>query len=111
MFNGIFKVDELILPNNTYKNGAVGCYATCYGKPIGNQDWIPSQCVGNCNPNKDKVDFDGIIDKDDYFVINDIFKVVSVDLPTQYTPNGVATLEKDGIRFRVDCGVLFELKD
>ena len=52
-----------------------------------------------------------ILNTGDYWCCNKTFTVVDVDLPTRYTPNGVATLEADGVRFRVDCGPLLEVKD
>ena len=38
-----------------------------------------------------------------------IFTVKSVEMPTKYTPNGVATLEADGVEFKCDCGPLLEV--
>lgn len=111
MLNGIFRVDDIILPNSKYPNGAVGCFKTCYGSPVGDDDWIPSQFIGKCDTEGNKVDYDGIIDKGDYFICDKIFTVVDVDLPNKYIPNGVATIELDGVRFRADCGPLYEVKD
>lgn len=108
-FNGVFRVDELILPNSKYHNGAVGCYATCYGKPIGNDDWIPSGVLATCNADGSNENYDGILNVGGYWKCDKVFTVLDIELPTKYTPNGVATLEADGIRFRVDCGPLLEV--
>lgn len=108
-FNGVFKVDQIIEPSKKYPNGAVGCYATCYGAPVGDNDWIPSGPLATCNSDGTNVNYDGILDVGDYWKCDKIFTVVSVELPTKYTPNGVATLEADGVRFRVDCGPLYEV--
>lgn len=108
-FNGVFKVDQIIEPNKKYPNGAVGCYATCYGVPVGDNDWIPSGPLATCNSDGSNPNYDGVLDVGDYWKCDKIFTVVSVELPTKYTPNGVATLEADGVRFRVDCGPLYEV--
>lgn len=108
-FNGVFKVDQIIEPSKKYPNGAVGCYATCYGVPVGDNDWIPSGPLATCNSDGSNANYDGILDVGDYWKCDKIFTVVSVELPTKYTPNGVATLEADGVRFRVDCGPLYEV--
>lgn len=108
-FNGVFRVDELILPNSKYHNGAVGCYATCYGKPIGNDDWIPSGVLATCNADGSNENYDGILNVGGYWKCDKVFTVLDIELPTKYTPNGVATLEADGVRFRVDCGPLLEV--
>lgn len=109
-FNGVFKVDELILPNNKYYDGAVGCYETCYGKPIGINDWIPSGPLAKCNADGSNADYNAILDIGDYWCCDKVFKVIGTDLPTKYTPNGVATLDYNGIKFRVDCGPLEEVE-
>lgn len=111
IFNGIFRIDEIVLPNSKYPNGALGCYATCYGAPVGKDDFIPCGVIGECDPNKDRVDYDAVLKVGEYWTCDKIFTVVDVEAPTKYTANGVATLEADGVRFRVDCGPLFELKD
>lgn len=111
MFNGVFKIDEIILPNSKYKNGALGCYATCYGQPCGADDYIPCGPIGQCDPKKARVDYDAILEVGEYWMCDKIFNVVDVEKPTQYTPNGVATLEADGVRFRVDCGPLIEISN
>lgn len=109
VLNGVFKVDEVIEPNNTYPNGAIGCYNLCYGSPVGSKDWIPLGDVGKIDRNKDRVDYDAVIKKGDVFMIDKIFTVKSVELPTKYTKNGVAILESDGVEFRIDCGPLYEV--
>lgn len=108
-FNGVFRVDEIILPNSKYPNGAVGSYATCYGKPVGNDDWIPSGVLATCNADGSNENYNGILNVGGYWKCDKVFTVIGVDLPTRYTPNGVATLEADGVRFRVDCGPLLEV--
>ena len=110
-FNGIFKVDELIQPNSKYPNGALGCYATCYGKPCGENDYIPCDFIGTFEKGKERANYDAILKKYGNWVTDRVFNVVGVELPTKYTPNGVATLEYNGIKFRVDCEPLYELED
>ena len=109
-FNGVFRVDEIITPNNKYKNGAIGCYATCYGKPVGVNDYIPSGPLAECNKNGSNANYNSILNVGDYWCCDKTFTVLDVELPTRFTPNGVATLEADGVRFRVDCGPLLEVK-
>lgn len=109
-FNGVFRINEIILPNKKYKNGALGCYATCYGKPIDANDWIPCGPIAKCNADGSNPDYNAILRVGDYWCCDKVFTVVDTDLPTRYTPNGVATLEADGVRFRVDCGPLLEVK-
>ena len=111
MFSGIFKVDELLAPSSKYPNGALGCYATCYGAPCGADDYIPCGPISQCNPDKDRADRDATLKVGDYWLCDKVFSVKSLELPTKYTPNGVATLEADGVQFRVDCGPLYEIKD
>ena len=108
-FNGVFRIDEVILPNKKYPNGAIGCYKTCYGKPVGVNDWIPCGPLATCNANGSNVNYNGIMKQGGYWTCNRIFTVVAIELPTRYTPNGVATLEADGVRFRADCGPLLEV--
>ena len=108
-FNGVFRIDDLILPCVKYPNGAVGCYATCYGKPIGVDDWLPSGPLSTCNADGSNANPNGILDTGGYWKCDRVFNVISTELPTRYTPNGVATLEADGVRFRVDCGPLLEV--
>ena len=110
-FNGIFKVDELIQPNSKYPNGALGCYATCYGKPCGENDYIPCDFIGTFEKGKERANYDAILKTNGNWVTDRVFNVVGVELPTKYTPNGVATLEYNGIKFRVDCEPLYELED
>ena len=110
-FNGVFKVDELVLPNKKYPNGAVGSYKTCYGAPVGANDWIPSGPLAKCNANGSNPNYNAILNKGDYWCCDKIFTVKSVELPTKYTKNGVAILEADGVLFRVDCGPLYEVSD
>lgn len=108
-FNGVFRIDDIILPCEKYPNGAVGCYATCYGKPIGVNDWLPSGPLSTCNADGSNANPNGILDTGGYWKCDKVFNVISTELPTRYTPNGVATLEADGVRFRVDCGPLLEV--
>ena len=108
-FNGVFRINEIIKPNKKYPNGAIGCYATCYGKPIDKDDWIPSGPIGKCNSDGSNVNYNAYLYPGDYWKCDTIFTVKAVELPTKYTPNGVATLEADGVRFRVDCGPLYEV--
>ena len=109
-FNGVFKINEIKKPSSKYKNGAVGCYATCYGKPVGANDWIPCGPLAKCNKDGSNANYNAVLKVGDYWKCDKVFTVASVDLPTRYTPNGVATLEADGVRFRVDCGPLLEVK-
>lgn len=111
IINGVHKINEIILPNSKYPNGALGCYDMCYGAPCGVDDYIPCGPIGDCNPDKDRVDYDAVLKVGDYWICDKIFTVVDVELPGPYTPNGVATLEADGVLFRCDCGPLFEIKD
>lgn len=108
-FDGVFRINEIILPNSKYKNGALGCYTTCYGKPIGPNDWIPCGPIAKCNANGSNADYTAVLKVGDYWCCDKIFNVISTELPTRYTPNGVATLEADGVQFRVDCGPLREV--
>lgn len=108
-FNGVFRVDEIILPNSKYPNGAVGSYATCYGKPVGNDDWIPSGVLATCNIDGSNENYDGILNVSGYWKCDKVFTVIGVELPTRYTPFGVAILEADGVRFRVSCEPLLEV--
>lgn len=110
-FNGVFRVNELILPNKKYKNGAIGCYATCYGAPVGPNDWIPCGPLAKCDSKGGNPNYNAVLKKGDYWCCNKVFNVISVELPTKYTRNGVAILEADGVRFRVDCGPLLEVSD
>lgn len=110
-FNGVFKINEVILPNSKYKNGAIGCYATCYGSPCDANDYIPCGPLATCNADGSNVNYNGILKRGGYWTCDKIFTVVAVEGPTSRTPNGVATLEADGVRFRVDCGPLFEVSD
>ena len=111
VFNGVFRIDEIVLPNGKYKNGALGCYATCYGQPCGVDDYIPCGPIGQCNGDKDRVDYNATLKVGDYWMCDKIFEVKGLELPTNYTPNGVAILEADGVQFRVDCGPLYEVKE
>lgn len=111
MFNGIFRVDEIIPESSKYPNGALGCYATCYGSPCGENDYIPCGPIGQCNPDKDRADYNAVLKVGDYWVCDKVFTVLDVEKEGKTTPNGVATLEADGVKFRVDCGPLFELRD
>ncbi len=108
-FNGVFKINEIIKPNSKYKNGAIGCYATCYGKPVGTNDWIPCGPLAKCNKDGSNPNYNATLRVGDFWCCNKTFTVVGIDLPTGYTPNGVATIEADGVRFRVDCGPMKEV--
>ena len=110
-FNGIFKVNELIQPNSKYPNGALGCYATCYGSPCGENDYIPCDFIGAFEKGKERANYDAVLKTGGNWITDRVFNVVGVELPTKYTPNGVATLEYNGIKFRTDCGPLYELED
>lgn len=110
-FNGVFKIDEVIKPNATYKNGAIGCYATCYGAPCNKNDYIPCGPLATCNANGSNVNYNGTLKKGGYWTCNTTFTVKAVELPTKTTPRGVATLEADGVKFRVDCGPLYEVSN
>lgn len=110
-FNGVFKINEIILPNNKYPNGAVGSYATCYGAPCGTNDYIPCGPLATCNADGSNANYNGIMRTGGYWKCDKIFNVIGVELPTKYTRNGVAILEADGVRFRVDCGPLYEVSN
>lgn len=110
-FNGIFKVDELIQPNSKYPNGALGCYAICYGSPCGENDYIPCDFIGAFEKSKERANYDAVLKTNGNWITDRVFNVVEVELPTKYTPNGVATLEYNGIKFRTDCGPLYEIED
>lgn len=111
VFDGVFKVDELILPNSKYPNGAVGCYATCYGSPVGTNDYIPSGPLATCNADGSNANYNGILKKGGYWKSDKVFTVVSVQLPNSHAKNGVAILNADGVNFCVDCGPLYEVSD
>lgn len=110
-FNGVFKADVVIKANSKYPNGAVGCYATCYGAPIGPYDYIPCGPLAVCNQDGSNANYNGIIYRGNYWTCDKIFTVVAVEAPNKRVPNGVATLEADGVRFCVDCGPLYEVSD
>lgn len=109
VFNGVFKVDEVILPNSVYPNGAIGCYATCYGSPCGVNDYIPCGPLATCYSNGTGANYNGTLVKGGYWRSDNVFQVIGIELPTRYTPNGVAILNADGKNFRVDCGPLKEV--
>lgn len=112
MINGVFKIDEIILKNEKYPNGAVGIYDMCYGSPVGDNDWIPSGPLGECKPDKDRADYNSSdLEPGEYVICDKVFTVIDIELPTKYTPNGVAILEADGVQFRCDCGPLVEITD
>lgn len=111
MFNGPQIIDEIIKPNSKYPNGALGCYATSYGKPCGTDDYIPCGPIGKCDPTKERADYNSILKVGDYWMCDKVFTVKGVELPTKYTPNGVAILEADGVQFRSDCGPITEIAD
>ena len=51
----------------------------------------------------------GVLKKGGFWRCDKVFTVLAVELPTRYTPNGVAILNADGKNFRVDCGPLKEV--
>lgn len=110
-FNGVFKVNSIIKPNGKYRNGAIGCFATCYGSPVGANDYIPCGPLAVCNADGSGANYNGVLKVGGYWKCDNIFTVKRVELPTKYTKNGVATLEADGVEFRVDCGPLFEVSN
>lgn len=110
-FNGVFKINEVILPNGKYRNGAIGCYATCYGAPCDANDYIPCGPLATCNADGSNVNYNGILRTGGYWTCDKIFTVVAVEGPSSRARNGVATLEADGVRFRVDCGPLYEVSN
>ena len=108
-FNGVFKINEMIYPNKKYKNGAIGCYATCCGKPVGNDDWIPCGPLAKCDSKGKNANYNAVLKKGDYWCCNKEFSVVALEAPSKYAKNGIATLQADGVKFRVDCKVLKEV--
>lgn len=110
-FNGVFKINEIILPNKKYPNGSVGSYATCYGAPCGIDDYIPSGPLASCNSDGSNANYNGTLRKGGYWTCDKIFTVKGVELPTKYMKNGVAILEANGVKFRCDCGPLYEVSD
>lgn len=110
-FNGVFKINEIIKPNNKYKNGAVGSYATCYGSPCGSNDYIPCGPIAICNSDGSNANYNGVAKIGKYWKCDKEFTVKSVELPTKYMKNGVAVLEADGVKFRCDCGPLYEISN
>lgn len=107
----MFKINEIILPNSKYPNGAIGCYDTCYGYPCDPNDYIPSGPIAKCNSDGSNADYNAILNVGDYWKCDNIFTVRGVELPTKYLKNGVAILEADGVKFRCDCGPLYEVSD
>ena len=110
-FNGVFKANEAIRPNGVYKNGAVGGFDLCYGSPVGVNDYIPCGPLAKCDKNGNNANYNGTIYPGDYFKCDKVFTVLGVEIPTSQTKNGVAILEADGVRFRCDCGPLYEVSD
>lgn len=110
-FNGVFKANEVIAPNGKYPNGAVGCYDLCYGSPVGKDDYIPCGPLAKCNADGSNANYNAVIYPNDYFKCDSTFTVIGVEAPTSQTKNGVAILEADGVRFRCDCGPLYEVSD
>ena len=108
-FNGVFKVDTVIKPSKKYPNGAVGCFKTCYGAPVGIDDYIPCGSLATCNSDGSNENYNGYIKSGVYWKCDKIFTVKKVEYPTKYTPNGVAVLEAEGVEFRCDCGPLLEV--
>ena len=111
VFNGVFRANEVIKPNGKYKNGAVGCYDLCYGSPVGKDDYIPCGPLAKCNADGSNANYNAVIYPNDYFKCGKTFTVIGVETPTSQTKNGVAILEADGVRFRCDCGPLYEVSD
>ena len=74
-------------------------------------DYIPCDFIGAFEKGKERANYDAILKTNGNWVTDRVFNVVGVELPTKYTPNGVATLEYNGIKFRVDCEPLYELED
>lgn len=110
-FNGVFRANEVIAPNGKYPNGAVGCYDLCYGSPVGKDDYIPCGPLAKCNADGSNANYNAVIYPNDYFKCDNTFTVIGVETPTAQTKNGVAILEADGVRFRCDCGPLYEISD
>ena len=110
-FNGVFKINNIIKPNKKYKNGAVGSYGTCYGSPVGTDDYIPCGPIAICNLDGSNANYNGVAKVGRYWKCDKIFNVKSVELPTKYTKNGVAVIEADGVDFRCDCGPLYEVSN
>lgn len=110
-FNGLFKINQIIKPNSKYKNGAVGSYATCYGAPVGVNDFIPCGPLAICNSDGSNANYNGIAKIGGYWKCDKIFTVKGIELSTKYTKNGVAILEADNVEFRVDSGVLYEVSN
>ena len=104
-FNGVFKVNEIKKPNKKYKNGAVGCYATCLGKPVGADDWIPCGPLAKCK----NINNNAVLKVGDYWCCTREFSVINLEAPSKHAKNGIATLEADGVKFKVDCKVLKEV--
>ena len=111
VFNGVFRANEVIKPNGKYKNGAVGCYSLCYGSPVGKDDYIPCGPLAKCDENGNNANYNAMIYPKDYFKCDKTFTVLGIETPTSQTKNGVAILEADGVRFRCDCGPLYEVSD
>ena len=111
VFNGVFRANEVIKPNGKYKNGAVGCYDLCYGSPVGKDDYIPCGPLAKCNADGSNANYNAVIYPNDYFKCDKTFTVIGIETPTAQTKNGVAILEADGVRFRCDCGPLYEVSD
>lgn len=111
VFNGVFKVDEARKPDSTYPNGCIGCYATCYGKPVGQNDYIPCGPIAKCDANGNNVDYNATLRVGDYWKSDKQFTVIKVTKPYGNYKNGIATLSADGVEFRCDCGPLYEVSD
>ena len=107
----MFKINEIIKPNSKYKNGAVGSYTTCYGYPVGINDFIPCGPIATCNQDGTNANCNGIAKVGKYWKCDKIFTVKGIELPTKYTKNGVAILEADNVEFRVDSGILYEVSN
>lgn len=110
-FNVVFKINSIVKPNSKYKNGAVGSFATCYGSPVGTDDYIPCGPIAICNSDGSNANYNGVAKVGRYWKCDKIFNVKSVELPTKYTKNGVAVIEADGVDFRCDCGPLYEVSN
>ncbi len=110
-FDGVFKINNIIKPNGEYKNGAIGSFATCYGAPVGVNDFIPCGPIAICNSDGSNANYNGVAKVGRHWKCDKLFTVKNIELPTKYTKNGVAILEADGIQFRVDSGVLYEVSN
>lgn len=110
-FQGVFLVNRAFYPNKTYPNGAVISYQTCYRGAFGSAGYIPCGPLIKCDQNGNNGDAHGTLYTGNYFKCDTIFTVIRASAPTSQCPNGIATIKADGISFKVDCGVLYEISD